>query len=109
MEKHLAAQSQIHSVIINQYEITDQAEIITQMFSFYQSLFLCKAQIQTDDILAYLENITSPKLTNEQTLSCKGIKSMENNLEMMESLKNSMNVSGMKSKNLFLALFIKHF
>ena len=52
MEKHRAIQIQIHSVIINQDEITDQAEINKQIFSFYQSLFSQK--FQTDIIDAYL-------------------------------------------------------
>ena len=73
MEKHRVIQSQIHSVIINQDEITDQDEINKQIFSFYQSLFSRKVQFQTDIIEAYLENIPLPKLTNEQTLSCEGI------------------------------------
>ena len=50
MEKHYAIQSQIHSVIINQDEITDQAEINKQILSFYQSLFSRKVQNQTDKI-----------------------------------------------------------
>ena len=50
MEKHCAIQSQIHSVIINQDEITDQAEINKQILSFYQSLFSRKVQNQTDKI-----------------------------------------------------------
>ena len=44
LEKHRAIHSQIHSVIINQDEIADQAEINKQIFSFYQSLFLRKVQ-----------------------------------------------------------------
>ena len=89
MQKHQAIQSQIHSVIINQDEITDQDEINNQLFSFYQSLFSRKVQNQTDKIEVYLELIPLPKLTNEQTLSCevivfedelfKSLKSMENN------------------------------
>ena len=67
MEKHRAMQSQIHSVIINQDEITDQDEINKQMFSFYQFLFSRKVQLQTDKIEVYLKNIPLPKLTNEQT------------------------------------------
>ena len=47
LEEHCAIQSQIHSVIMNQDEITDQTEINKQIFSFYQSLFLCKIQNQT--------------------------------------------------------------
>ena len=50
LEKHRAIQSQIHSVIINQDEITDQAEINKQVFSFYQSLFSRKVQNQADKI-----------------------------------------------------------
>ena len=67
MEKHRAMQSQIHSVIINQDEITDQDEINKQIYFFYQSLFSRKDQNQTDKIVAYLELIPLPKLTNEQT------------------------------------------
>ena len=89
LEKQRAIQSQIHSAIINQDEITDQAEINKQIFSFYQYLFLRKVQNQTDKIETYLKHIPLPKVANEQTLSCKGIifedevfkslKSMENN------------------------------
>ena len=73
MEKHRAIQSQIHSAIINQDEITDQDEINKQIFSVYQSLFSRKARIQTVEIQAYLENIPLPKLTNERILSCERI------------------------------------
>ena len=44
LEKHRAIQSQLHSIIINQDEITDQPEINKQVFSFYQSLFPRKVQ-----------------------------------------------------------------
>ena len=54
MEKHRAIQIQIHSVVINQDEITNQDEINKQIFSFYQSLFSRKFQFQTDIIDAYL-------------------------------------------------------
>ena len=39
LEKHHAIQSQIHSVVINQDEITDQDELNKQIYSFCQSLF----------------------------------------------------------------------
>ena len=68
-----AIQSQIHSVFINQDEITYQDEIGRQIFSFYQSLFSRKVKFQTNRLDTYLENIPLPKLTNEQTLSCEGI------------------------------------
>ena len=73
MEKHQAIQSQIHSVITNQEKTTDQDEINKHRFSFYQSLFSRKVRNQTAKMKAYLELIPLPKLTNEQTLSCEGI------------------------------------
>ena len=97
MEKHRATQSQIHSLVINQDKITDQAEIIKQLFSFNRSLLLRKVQIQANKIEPYLKNTILPKLTNEQTLIFEGIKFMENNFEMIDSLKNYTNVSEMKS------------
>ena len=63
----------INSVIIKQDEITGQAEINKQIFSFYQSFLSRKVQNQADKIEAYLEHIPLPKLTNEQTLSCKSL------------------------------------
>ena len=39
LKKHHAIQSQIHSVVINQDEITDQDELNKQIYSFRQSLF----------------------------------------------------------------------
>ena len=114
LENDRAIQSQIHSVTINQDEITDQDKINKQIFSFYQSLFSRQVQVQTGKIDAHLDNIPLPKLTNEQTLSCEGIisedevfkslKAMDNNinhLEMMDSLRKFMNASGRKSKSCF--------
>ena len=89
MEKHHVIKSQIDSVIINQDQITDQDKINKQIFSFYQSLFSCKVQFQTDIIEAYLDNIQLPKLTNEQTLSCEGIVSEDEVFKSLKSMDNN--------------------
>ena len=89
MEKHRAIQGQIHSVFINQDEITDQDEINKQIFSFYQSLFSRKVQFQTDIIEVYLENIPLQKLTYEQTLSCEGIISEDGVFKNLKSMENN--------------------
>ena len=89
LEKHRAIHSQIHSVIINQDEIADQAEINKQIFSFYQSLFLRKVQNQTDKIKAYLEHIPLPKLINEETLSCEEIISEDEAFKSLKSMENN--------------------
>ena len=89
MEKYHAIQSQMHSVIINQDEITGQDEINKQMLSFYQSLFSREVQFQTDLVEAYLENIPLPKLTNKQTLSCEGIISEDGVFKSLKSVANN--------------------
>ena len=89
LEKYRTIQSQIHSVFINQDEITDQDEIDMQIFSFYQSLFSRKVQFQTNKLEAYLENIPLPKLTNEQTLSCEGIISEDEVFKSLKSMENN--------------------
>ena len=58
-------------------------------FCFYQFLFLRKIQFQTDIIEAYLENITSSKITNEQTLSCERIISEDEVFKSLKSMENS--------------------
>ena len=89
MEKHRAIQIDIHSVIVKQDEITDQAEINKQRFSFYQSLFSRKVQNQTDKIESYLELIPLPKLTSEQTLSCEGIIPEDEVFKSLKSIENN--------------------
>ena len=88
MEKHRAMQSQIHSVIINQDEITDQDEINKQIIS-YQSLFSLQVQNHPGIIEAFLELVTLPKLTNEQTLSCEGIISEDEVFKSLKSMENN--------------------
>ena len=85
MEKHHAIQNQINCVIINQDKITDQDEINKQNFLFINLYF----QFQTNKIVAYLENIPLPKLTNEPTLSCEGIISEDEVFKSLKYLENN--------------------
>ena len=89
LEKHRAIQSEIHSVIINQDEVTDQDEMNKQIFSFYQSLFSSKVQFCKGKIEAHLERILLPKLTSEQTLSCECIISEDEVFNSLKSIKNN--------------------
>ena len=52
-------------------------------------MFSRKVQNQTDKIEAYLEHISLPKLTNEQTLSCEGITSEDELFESFKSMENN--------------------
>ena len=76
-------------VIINEDEITDQAEINKLTFSLYWSLLSRKVQNQTDQIEAYLEHIPLPKLTNKKTLNCEGIISEDEVFKSLKSMENN--------------------
>ena len=52
-------------------------------------MFWRKVRNQTDKIEAYLEHIPSPKLTNEQTLSCEFIISEDEVFKSLKSMKNN--------------------
>ena len=52
-------------------------------------MFSRKVQNQTDKIEAYLEHISLPKFTNEQTLSCEGITSEDELFESFKSMENN--------------------
>ena len=79
----------MHSLIINQDEVTYQVEINKQIFSFYQYLFSGKTQNQADKIEAYLELIPLPNLTNEQKLSGEGITSEDEVFKSLKSMGNN--------------------
>ena len=64
MEKNRVILSQIHSVIINQDEITNQDEKDKQIFSFYQ-------------------------LTNEQILNCESFISEDKVFKSRKSIENN--------------------
>ena len=79
----------MHSLIINQDEVTYQVEINKQIFSFYQYLFSGKTQNQADKIEAYLKLIPLPNLTNEQKLSGEGITSKDEVFKSLKSMGNN--------------------
>ena len=79
----------MHSLVINQDEVTYQVEINKQIFSFYQYLFSGKTQNQADKIEAYLELIPLPNLTNEQKLSGEGITSKDEVFKSLKSMGNN--------------------
>ena len=94
LEKNCVIKSQTHPIIIIQNKITDQVQISKQIFSFYKSFFSHNVKNKTDKIEIYLEHVPLPKLTNEQTLSCKGITSDDevfNSLKSMEHNKSPYN------------------
>ena len=59
-------------MLSDEQEITDLSEINTHIYQFYQQLYMEKQNISEDSICNFLNDITIPSLTLEQSLSCEG-------------------------------------
>ena len=59
-------------MLSNEQEITDLSKINTHIYQFYQQLYMEKQNISEDSICNFLNDITIPSLTTEQSLSCEG-------------------------------------
>ena len=59
-------------MLLNEQEITDLSKINTHICQFYQQLYIEKQNISEDSICNFLNDITVPSLTTEQSLSCEG-------------------------------------
>ena len=67
LEKQHTLQSQVRTLLCGQNEITDKYQINHQLHYFYKTLFTEKLQIQNENITAYLNQISIPVLTGEQS------------------------------------------
>ena len=88
LEKWHALKNQVRSLLFGQNEITDNNQINSQLHHFYKTLFTEKLQIQNEDITAYLNQISIPVRTEEQSQTCDG-PILEN--ELLKALKNMSN------------------
>ena len=72
IEKLCATQNTVRKVLSNEQEITDLSKINTHIYQFYQQLYMEKQNISEDSICNFLNDITVPSFTTEQSLSCEG-------------------------------------
>ena len=59
-------------MLSNEQEITDLSKINTHVYHFYQQLYMEMENISEDSICNFLNDITVPSMTTEQSLSCEG-------------------------------------
>ena len=58
-------------MLSNEQEITDLSKINTHIYQFYQHLYNEKQNTNGDSTCNFLNNLTFPSLTTEQSLSCE--------------------------------------
>ena len=72
IEKRRATQNTVRKVLSNNKEIINLSKINTHIYQFYQQLYMEKQNINEDSICNFLNDITIPSVTMEQSLSCEG-------------------------------------
>ena len=60
-----------------------------QLYHFYKTLFTEKLQIQNEHITAYLNQISIPVLTEEQSQTCEGPISENKLLKALKNMSNN--------------------
>ena len=63
MKKNYFVQSQIHKLIIEEKELTEQNVINNNIFTFYQNLFSKQTDFKQNDLINYLNKINLPILS----------------------------------------------
>ena len=75
LEKRNKAKSHLRKIINSDgHEVCDETEIRQKLKQFYSSLYKRRSNKTVDERMSYLANISLPKLTDEENLSCKGKK-----------------------------------
>ena len=89
LEKQHALQNQVRTLLFDQNEIRDKNQINHQLHHFYKTLFTEKRQVQNEDITAYLNQISIPILTGEQSQTCEDSISKNEFLKALKNLSNN--------------------
>ena len=72
LEKCRATQNILRKVLSDEREITDLSKINTYIYQFHQHLYNERQNTSEDSICDFLNDLTVPLLTTEQSLSCEG-------------------------------------
>ena len=73
LEKRNKAKSHSRKIINSDgHEVCDETEIRQKLKQFYSSLYKRRNNKTVDECMSYLANISLPKLTDEEKLSCEG-------------------------------------
>ena len=73
LEKRNKAKSHLRKIINSDgHEVCDETEIRQKLKQFYSSLHKRRSNKTLDECMSYLANISLPKLTDEEKLSCEG-------------------------------------
>ena len=88
LEKYRAAQSFICTIIVNRKEISKPQEISNALHDFYKTLFKEKLTISEESIQSIVDEVSLPKLIDNQALECEGVINENELLKALTSMDN---------------------
>ena len=120
LQRSRAAQSTIRNITQDEKNLTCRKKINQELFDFYKNLFSKNLNASKNEIMQFLNLISIPQLTEDQSRDCEfilsdkdlllALKSMpNNNLSLTTFLqKNSMRFSGSILKSLLYQVLNQH-
>ena len=88
LEKTRPKQGHLRKILVNENEIQEQREVDTHLYLFFKNLFTQKRYVCEENIIKFLDQISLPKLNNEQISECEGFINEEELFSALKSMKN---------------------
>ena len=89
LEKYRATQGCLRTIIENKKELNDSRQINDALCNLYQTLFKEKLSISKECTQSFLDNVSLPKLNENQTLKCEGVITECELLKALTSMDNN--------------------
>ena len=88
LEKTRAEQGHLRKILVNENEIQEQREVDTHLYLFFKNLFTQKLSVCEENVTKFLDQISLPKLNNEQFSECEGFINEEELFSALKSMEN---------------------
>ena len=88
LEKTRAKQEHLRKILVNENEIQEQREVDTHLYLFFKNLFTQKLSVCEENVTKFLDQISLPKLNNEQISECEGFINEEELFSPLKSMEN---------------------
>ena len=88
LEKTRAKQGHLRKILVNENEIQEQREVDTHLYLFFKNLFTQKLSLCEENVTKFLDQISLPKLNNEQISECEGFINEEELFSALKSMEN---------------------
>ena len=89
MEKNKQSKKNIRELNVEGRIITDQKGILSEQAKFYENLYTSKGQCSDEQFQEFTEDLTIPRLENEEKQSCEGLMTIGECGKVIKTMKNN--------------------